>query len=106
MNSYILYLSLFALLISFGIVLARPKMQRIVINNHVWEVPNEPGWNEVIKDVELVQQSLSQCTSVFECHQIVNKLRAIFYRHAVSRKYIETNSKFGKDVLASIFKWG
>ncbi|CAF1267282.1 unnamed protein product [Adineta ricciae] len=57
MPSYLLYL-LLILLLWFGAALSRPKMQRITINHHVWEVPNEPGWDEVVKDVELVQQSL------------------------------------------------
>ncbi|CAF1101548.1 unnamed protein product [Adineta ricciae] len=105
MPSYLLYL-LLILLLWFGAALSRPKMQRITINHHVWEVPNEPGWDEVVKDVELVQQSLSQCVSVVECHKIINKLRAIFYSHPVSRKYLETHSNSAKNILASIFKWG
>ncbi|CAF1267263.1 unnamed protein product [Adineta ricciae] len=85
MPSYLLYL-LLILLLWFGAALSRPKMQRITINHHVWEVPNEPGWDEVVKDVELVQQSLSH--------------------HPVSRKYLETHSNSAKNILASIFKWG
>jgi hypothetical protein len=81
-------------------------MQRIVINNHVWEVPNEPGWDEVIRDVESVQQSLRRCTSASECHRVINELRTVFDRHAVSRKYIAMNASKRKDLLGSIFKWG
>jgi hypothetical protein len=81
-------------------------MQRIVINNHVWEVPNEPGWDQVLEDVEIVQRSLNKCTTVNECRQVVNELRAVFNRHAVSRKYLESNTNYGEDMLASIFKWG
>ena len=98
--------SLFVLLLLHGMVLSRPTMQRIVINNHVWEVPNEPGWDQVLKDIELIQLSLDKCTTVTECHQIINELRTVFYRHSVSRKYLESNTKRGEDILASIFKWG
>jgi len=81
-------------------------MQRIEINNHVWEVPNEPGWDQVIEDLEIVHQYLRACTTVSECRQVINELRAVFDRHAVSRKYLEQNTKYDKDVLASVFKWG
>jgi hypothetical protein len=87
-------------------VLSRPVMQRIMINNHVWEVPNEPGWEEVIQDAELIRPYLQKCTSAAECRQIVNELRAIFYHHPVSRKYLEINANDADDLLDSIFKWG
>lgn len=99
-------LCLLVLIVIVGTVLARPKIQRIIFNNHAWEVPNEPGWDEVIRDVELVQYSLRRCTSAAECHRIINQLRAVFDRHAVSRKYIAKHVGKGKDFVGSIFKWG
>ncbi|CAF0735666.1 unnamed protein product [Adineta steineri] len=104
MNNLVFYLCL--LLTLHGIVLSRSVMQRITLNNHVWEVPNEPGWDEVIQDVEAIQNSLRKCSKVSECHKIVNRLRKVFYRHPVSRKYFEENAHLENDMMESIFKWG
>jgi len=81
-------------------------MQRIMINNHVWEVPNEPGWEEVIKEAESVRQYLHKCTTAAECRRIVNQLRDVFSRYSVSRKYLESSASDDNDMLDSIFKWG
>ncbi len=81
-------------------------MQRIVVNNHSWEVPNEPGWEEVLQEADSVYQLLRKCTTATECRKIVNKLRAIFYDHPVTRKYLESDTNDADDLLASIFKWG
>jgi hypothetical protein len=82
-------------------------MQRIIINNHEWEVPDEPGWEEVIKDVEAVQDRLlSSCATVADCHRIVDEMRAVFFRYPVSKKYVDTQNDDSDDILSSIFKWG
>ncbi len=100
-----LFSSLLLILI-LGIVLSRPLMQRIVINNHVWEVPNEPGWEQVIKHAELVRQRLHTCSTAAKCNRIVNELRAVFYHYSVSRKYLESDTSDDNNMLDSIFKWG
>jgi hypothetical protein len=88
-------------------VLTRPAMQRVVINQHEWEIPNEPGWEEVIQDAEDVQQRLlSSCQTVAECRRIVDVMRMVFLKYPVSKKYLESNSNEGDDVISSIFKWG
>ncbi|CAF1142796.1 unnamed protein product [Rotaria sp. Silwood1] len=88
-------------------VLSNPVMQRIMINNHEWEVPNEPGWEEVIRDAEEVQQKyFSSCITVAECRQVVDQIRAVFARYPVSQKYLESNSNDANDIFSSIFKWG
>lgn len=108
MNS--IFYSLFLLIVLVEIILSRPLMQKIVINNHVWEVPDEPGWEDVIKDAEIVRQQLHKCTTARECLEIIKTMRAVFYYHSVSRQYLEAitdddddndNNKFD-----SIFKWG
>lgn len=81
-------------------------MQRIVYNNHVWEVPNEPGWEEVIESAAPIQKLLHHCTTASECHRIVNQLYEIFNRFPVSRKYLESNGNDNEDMISSIFKWG
>jgi hypothetical protein len=81
-------------------------MQRLLINNHIWEVPNEPGWEEVIKDAESVRYLLHKCKTAAECRHIANRLRDIFLRHSVSRQYLERNTNDANDLLNSIFKWG
>jgi hypothetical protein len=81
-------------------------MQRIVINNHEWEVPNEPGWEEVIQALESVQKALSSCSTVAECRQIVEQMSAILYSYPVSKRYFETHQDDANDILSSIFKWG
>jgi hypothetical protein len=102
-----LYLhSLLLLLFLLGMALSRPAMRRIVINHHVWEVPNEPGWEEVIQEADLVHQLLRKCTTASQCRRIVNELRTIFYRYPVSRKYLESGASDDDDLFESIFKWG
>jgi hypothetical protein len=96
----------FLLLLLIGIVSSRPAMQRIVINNHEWEVPNEPGWEEVIKAAELVQQRLTSCVTVPECRRIAEEMSAVFYNYPVSKKYLENHKDDADDILESIFKWG
>ncbi|CAF2744717.1 unnamed protein product [Rotaria sp. Silwood2] len=82
-------------------------MQRILINNHEWEVPNEPGWEEVIREAEEVQQRhFSSCLTVAECRQVVNEMRAVFSRYPVSKKYLDTSQNDANDKFSSIFKWG
>jgi len=81
-------------------------MQRIVINNHEWEVPNEPGWDEVVKAAELVQQRLTSCATASECRQIAEAMNALFYSYPVSKQYFETHKDDANDILSSIFKWG
>lgn len=96
-----------ALLFLFIVMVSsRPLMQRIVVNNHEWEVPNEPGWIEVIKDAELAQQGLASCVTVPDCRRVVEAIRAVFDRHPVSKKYFESNKDAAYDTLGSIFKWG
>lgn len=85
------------------IVFSRPSMQRLLINNHMWEVPNEPGWDEVVEDAESVRRLLRKCKSAVECHHIVKQLRDVLHRYPVSRKYLESNSD---DLFRTIFKWG
>jgi hypothetical protein len=82
-------------------------MQRIIINNHEWEVPDEPGWEEVIKEAEAVQQRLlSSCETVADCRRIIDQMSAVFFHYPVSQKYLDTQSDNADDILASIFKWG
>ncbi|CAF1558583.1 unnamed protein product [Rotaria magnacalcarata] len=93
------------LLLEMG--LSRPTMQRIVFNNHEWEVPNEPGWEDVIKEAEAVQHRLfNSCITAAECRRIIEELRDVFLRYPVSKKYLETYKVDGNDIMASIFKWG
>lgn len=103
-NTISLYLLL--LLSLYGLVSSLPVVQRIVINNHEWEVPNEPGWDEVIKAAELVQKRLTSCVTVPDCRKIAEEISAVFYRYPVSRQYFETHENDANDILASIFKWG
>jgi hypothetical protein len=99
--------SFLCLLLLFGVASSRPAMQRIEINNHVWEVPNEPGWEEVVKEIEVLQKRLlSSCKTVAECYRIIDDIRAAFFRYPVSEKYLAENSDDGDDLFTSIFKWG
>jgi hypothetical protein len=100
-----LYSSLLLLLV-LGMVSSRPTMQRFLINNHIWEVPNEPGWETVIQDAESVRQLLHKCKTATECLHIAKRLRNVFQRHAVSRAYLERNTNDADDLINSIFKWG
>ncbi len=102
--------SLLPILLCFSLlkmVLARPAMQSIIINQHEWQVPNEPGWEEVIQDAEDVQQQIfNSCQTPAECSRIVDAMRMVFLKHPVSRKYLDGHSNDADDLLASIFKWG
>ncbi|UJR09642.1 hypothetical protein I4U23_013876 [Adineta vaga] len=98
---------LFALLLFTEMVLSRPLMQRIVIDNHEWEVPNEPGWEEVIEEANAARERIFRsCTTFAECRQAVDELYTIFEHHPVSKKYLETHKDEVNDILSSIFKWG
>jgi hypothetical protein len=82
-------------------------MQRIEINNHVWEVPNEPGWEEVIKEAsDLQQKLLSSCLTVSDCRRIIDQMHDLFLRYPVSEKYFTANNDDADDILRNIFKWG
>ena len=94
------------LLVFSGMVLARPAIKKIVINNHEWEVPDEPGWEEVIQDVTSLQQQLMACVKAEECRHIVQQIHDTFYRYPVSRNYFETNKDDADDMFTTIFKWG
>lgn len=103
--NFILYSSLLLILL-VGIISSRPLMQRLIINNHVWEVPDAPGWEEVVKEAELVRQYLHRCKTASECRQVINAMRAVFYSHSASRKYLEAITDGDNDRLDTIFKWG
>ena len=91
--------------ISLTIVLSKPAMRTIVINNHQWKVPNEPGWEEVIEKVQSVQQRiLNSCSTVAECAKIPAEMRRIFLSHPVSKKYFEKDNN-PKNIFRSIFGW-
>lgn len=96
------------LLLILGMATARPAMQQILINNHLWEVPAGAGWENVVKEAESIRQLLQECRSPAECRQIVEELRAIFNRHAVSQQYLqaEADANDDDDLWDSIFKWG
>ena len=81
-------------------------MQRILVNDHLWEVPEGPGWEDVIKEAESMRKLLQECMSQIECRQIVHELRNIFYRHAVSRQYLQQTNENKDELWNSIFKWG
>jgi len=81
-------------------------MQRIVIDNHEWEVPNGPGWDEVVKNAELVRKKLESCVKAAECRRIVEEIRDVFYLYPVSKEYFENHKNDANDILSSIFKWG
>jgi hypothetical protein len=101
----LLHSSLFLILL-LGLVSSRPSMQRLLINNHIWEVPNEPGWEDVIQDAEPVRHLLHKCKTSAECRHIVQRLRDIFQQHSVSRDYLQRNTDDTNDIINSIFKWG
>ncbi|CAF1496664.1 unnamed protein product [Rotaria magnacalcarata] len=106
MKLHIYFSILLLLLILIETILSRSAMQRIRINNHLWEVPNEFGWEEVLKEVTEIQQLLHDCPTAAECHRLVKYLRTIFQHYPVSRTYFESNQKNADDTIASIFKWG
>ena len=87
-------------------VLSKPTLKTIVINNHEWKVPDEPGWDEVIKKVGLVQERiLNSCSTVAECRKIVDEIRRIFLSYPVSKKYLEKDNN-ANNIFGSIFRWG
>ena len=78
-------------------------MQRLKMNNHEWLVPNEPGWEEVMKDaLEMQKRLFSSCTTVAECRRIMEVMQTVFMRYPVSRRYLEESD----GGLSTIFKWG
>ncbi|CAF4110929.1 unnamed protein product [Rotaria sp. Silwood1] len=81
-------------------------MQRIMVNNHTWEVPDEPGWEEVIRDATAIQELLHGCTTAVECRRVVEQMHVVFNSHPVSRKYLESDPSGAHHIMASIFKWG
>ena len=86
-------------------VLSKPVMRTIVINNHEWKVPNEPGWEEVIEQVQSMQQRiLNSCSTVAECGKIAVEMRRILLSHSVSRKYLGKDNN-AKNIIRSIFEW-
>ncbi|CAF1161120.1 unnamed protein product [Adineta ricciae] len=100
-------LILLTLMLLADIVISRPLMQRIVIDGHEWEVPNESGWEEVLLEANAARERIFRsCTTLAECRQVVDELYAVFSRHPVSKKYLETNKDEVDDILSSIFKWG
>ena len=105
MNSF-RNLLLLILLLVLGMATARPTMQQILVNNHLWEVPAGAGWEDVVKEAESIRQLLRECISPAECHQIVEGLRAIFNRHTASQQYLQTDTDDDDDLWNSIFKWG
>ena len=98
---------LLCFLLILGAVSSLPTMQRIEINNHVWEVPNEPGWEEVVKEADDLQQKLlSSCSTVSDCRQIIEQMQNLFLSYPVSQKYLTANNDDADDILRNIFKWG
>jgi hypothetical protein len=99
-------LTLAVVILSCHLVLSRPTMQRIVINNHEWQVPNEPGWEEVIRVVEPIQKRLASCLTPEECRRITEEISAIFYQYPAPKNYFDSLQDEIVDTFKSIFKWG
>lgn len=97
---------LLVLLTFSGAVLGRPALKTILINNHEWQIPDEPGWEEAIRDVTILQQQLRACVKVEECGQIVQQIRDTFYRYPAPRNYFEQHKDDEDDMFTTIFKWG
>ena len=88
-------------------VSSRSVLQRILIDHQQWEVPDEPGWIEVIEEANAIQeQYLTRCATAIECRRVVQELRKVFLRYPVSRKYLESNPRETNSMLGTIFKWG
>ncbi|CAF1291473.1 unnamed protein product [Rotaria magnacalcarata] len=86
-----------------------PLHKKIVIHGHEWTVPNEPGWEEVLRVVEPIRhQLLSNCATSHECRLATEQLRKIFLQYPVSSKYYDDSKQTdkAKDYPNSIFKWG
>ena len=90
----------------FHLVLSRPAMRRIVINNHEWQIPDEPGWEEAIRMVEPIQKQLASCRTPEECRQITEQMSAIFSQYPVSKNSLESTESGITDIFKTIFKWG
>lgn len=104
--SYICFVSLI-MTVLMAATSSKPIMQRIVINNHVWEVPNEPGWEEVIQDITSIHNRLiNSCSTAAECRKLLKELTAVFSSYPVSQKFLEETKSDSSDVVSSIFKWG
>lgn len=104
MKSYLI--SVLLLLLSSLVVNSRPTRQRIIISGHTWEVPNEPGWEEILETLTPIQQLLAVCSKAAECHRIVKRLHAVFNSYPASRKYLDSLNNNDDDMFVSIFKWG
>ncbi|CAF2358542.1 unnamed protein product [Rotaria sp. Silwood2] len=87
----------------------RSLTQKIVIHGHEWTVPNEPGWEEVLREVEPIRHRLlTTCATSRECRLAAEQLRRVFLKYPVSSKYYDDslrNDKYTYDP-SSIFKWG
>ncbi|CAF0750393.1 unnamed protein product [Rotaria sordida] len=86
-----------------------PLTQKIVIHGHEWTVPNEPGWEDVLQEVEPIRRLLlANCATSRECRLAAEKLRDIFLKYPVSSKYYDDSLRNDKNAydLGSIFKWG
>lgn len=101
----LLQFSLLLTLVVCEITWARPTTQIIVINDHEWEVPNEPGWDEVVQEADEVRQRLITCIIAAECRKVIEDMRAVFTRHKVSRDYFQSNEN-DPQMYDMIFKWG
>jgi hypothetical protein len=99
-------LIVFFVILLLQVVLSRPTMQKIVIDNHEWQVPNEPGWEELIKIVAPIQKRLASCVTPAECRRITEEMRSVFYEYPVSKNYFDSLQDDVDDIFQSIFKWG
>ena len=99
-----LYFSILLSTVAFG----RPATQRITINDHQWEVPDEQGWEDVVREASDVQEAiLTNCRTTTECRMIIDAIRAVFLKHPVSKKFLDTSQhSLIDDSSSSIFKWG
>ncbi|CAF1349128.1 unnamed protein product [Adineta steineri] len=105
--SFVIFIYL--LVLQPSIVECRHRSQRIVIHGHEWTVPNEPGWDNVLREAEAVRRRLlSNCASSRECRLAAEKLREVFLKHPISAKYYDDSigSDFPRMEGTSIFKWG
>ncbi|CAM4915205.1 unnamed protein product [Rotaria socialis] len=108
-NSASLIIFIYCILFQLSFIDCRPHNQRLLVQGHQWTVPDEPGWEDVLKEAEPVRSKfLSNCASSRECRLAVDLLRKIFLKHKVSAKYYaESNrNEAGPSEMDSIFKWG
>lgn len=88
-----------------NVLCSMPLMQTIIANEHEWHVPNEPGWERVIAEVESVRSRyLESCASARECRKVIGLIRDIFLRYPVSAKYFDVDEDTG--MFGTIFRWG